>query len=499
MSKRLKNLLIAGSVLLVLVAAVVVLLLLPPAEEPKDNTDNDKDESVVLLEKDEKITVSSIDVTYDGEDFRLYADKDGQWLIDGYEDLPVDATAVENVVEYMLKFEVDKQVVESTDSPADFGLEKPAATYTATYSDDSTHMWYIGDKEPGGDGYYLQQQEDEAIYLIGTYKGGLLLSDVRNYVDTILVTTPSINEDDENGASTIVKAELSGRVRDQAITLHSITTDTADEFPYFGYYISKPYRVGVSTASDLETTIGELRTVDALAAEVLHPTDKQIEKYGLDDPYSRLTIDLAIETYEEDEDGNRTYSTYNPQSYDVRFSEKQKDGYYYAIRSDVDAIYQVSADAVPWIAYEYDDIASDVLFMRDITTIDTIVFELNGETYDVDLTHIEDAAEGEANMTVQVNGKTADVMQLRRLYQVMMDIPRSGAAESVSGDAFFTIELIDLDGKTVERAKFYKRSASTYACEQLNGEVYAVASSSVENLIEQFERYLDGKVVTVTG
>lgn len=496
MSKRLKNLLIAGSIILVLVAALVVLLLLPEAEQPDNPVD--KDESVVLLDKGDKITVDRVDVTCGDEAFGLALDQDGQWVIEQYKDLPVDTGAIEKIAEYMVKFEADKQVVESTDSLADFGLEKPAAIYLATYSDGSTYSFTVGDQEPGGNGYYVQRQDDKAIYLVGTYKGGLLCADVRSYVDTTLVTTPSINKDDENGASSIVKAVLSGRVRDRAITLHSITPDTSDEFPYFAYYISKPFRVGVSTDTDTENTIRDLRTVNALAAAVLHPTDAQVKEYGLDDPYSRLEIDFAIETYEEDENDERVYSYYNPQHYDVRFSEKQKDGYYYAMRDGVDVIYQVSASDVPWIAYDYDDIASDVLFMIDITTIDSISFITADQTYDVKLTHIENAGEGEENMTVTVNGKDADVMQLRRLYQVMMDIPRTTSATKPDGEPELTIKMVNLDGETVVNTSFYKRSASTYACEQMGGDVYAVSASSVENLITQIGRYAAGKIVVVT-
>ncbi len=495
MSKRIKNLLIAGSVILVLAVAMVVLLTLPQAEEPGDTTD--ADEAIVLLEKGEDITVSSVDVTYDGEAFRLYVDEDGQWAIEGYEDLPVDASAIDTLTGYFLTLEADKLVVESTDSPEDFGLDTPSATYTVTYQDGSTFSFEVGNMEPGGDGYYFRQQDDENIYLIGTYKAGLFRSDVRTYVNKTLVTTPTINEGDENGASIIIQAELSGSVRDQAITLHSITEETADEFPYYGYYISSPYRVGISTDSELETIIGELRTVDALHAEILHPTAEQIQACGLSDPYSQLSIDLAIETYTEDKNGNKTYSTYNPQSYTVRFGNQDENGYYYAMLDGVNAIYAVTADAVPWIAYQYDDIASNVLFMLDIVDIASVSITYDEQPHTFELTHLDNVAEGEETMKVALDGQSLDVTQFRRLYQVLMNMPRVGSATKPDKEPAVIIELVNTAGESVVRANLYKDSANTYACEQLNGEVYAVAASTVENLIEQTDRYLSGKTVSV--
>ena len=99
---------------------------------------------------------------------------------------------------------------------------------------------------------------------------------------------------------------------------------------------------------------------------------------------------------------------------------------------------------------------------------------------------------------MKVDGdKTGDTTQFRKLYQVLMNVPRIGAAEKPDEDPAVIIKVVTNDGDTVVHAKMYKRSASTYACEQLNGEVYAVSASTVEDLLEQVDNYIAGKNVSV--
>ena len=497
MSKRIKTLIIVGVAILLLVAAVVVLLMLP---EIKEQGGDEKDDSIVLIEKGDKVTVTSVSVTYNGEDYRLYTDKDGEWLIENYEDLPVDTVSIDSLTDYMLSLKADKKLHDSTDSPADFGLEKPVATYRVTYNDGSEYAFEVGNKSPSNDGYYLRQQGDEAIYLIGTYKGSLFCDDVRAYVETTMVTTPAINADDKNGASTILQAQISGTAHKEVLCYHSITEKVSDEFPYSSYYLSKPYRIGISLYSDVETMVSEIRTLNALKAEILYPTDEQIKECGLDNPTTKLELELAIRTYDTDEDGKITnYRNYNYMKYDVIFGGTTEEGYYYAMVDGVDVIYCVSKDSVKWIDMEYDDIASDTLFMRDITTIGSISMTYNGAEHTFELTHKNTTDVNEENLRVTIDGdKTGDTTQFRKLYQVLTKVPRIDSATKPDEDPAVVIKVFTTDGKKVVHAKMYKRTASTYACEQMNGEVYAVSASTVEDLLEQTDNFVAGKNVSVS-
>ncbi len=497
MSKHIKTLIIIGVAVLLLVAATVVLLLLPQQEGDPD--ESQKDTTVVLQEKGEKVTVTSIEVTYQDQTYRLHTDKDGEWLIKDYEDLPVDASAVKTITGYMLSLKADKKVHDSTEKPEDFGLDKPAAVYHATYSDGTDYSFEVGDAAPSGDGYYLRQQDDAAIYLIGTYKGGLFCDDVRAYVSTTMVTTPSINADDKNGASTILKAEISGTAHKEMLRYHSITDKVADEFPYSNYYISKPYRIGVSLDSEVETLVSEIRTLSALNAEILHPTDKQIKECGLDKPSTELELELAILTYDTDENGDiDEYRTYNYMKHNVIFGGTTKEGYYYAMVDGIDVIYCVTKESIPWIDMTYNDIAADTLFFRDISTVGSISISYDGKQHTFDLTHLKDVDANEENMRVTIDGKkTGDTAQFRRLYQVLMNVPRIGSATKPKEDPAVTVKVTNTDGEIVVNAKLYKRSASTYACEQLNGEVYAVSAATIEDLLEQTDNYIAGKTVSI--
>ena len=106
----------------------------------------------------------------------------------------------------------------------------------------------------------------------------------------------------------------------------------------------------------------------AIRAVKAHPTAAQLKEYGLDKPYSTAEITLcgAVLKVHRRRQDNRHF--YNTTKHTVKLGKKDDEGNYYALVNDINAIYLVAPSSVPWAELKYDDIASEMLFLRDIQT-----------------------------------------------------------------------------------------------------------------------------------
>ena len=496
MSKRLKRLLFAAVAVVALVALLVVLLLLPKAEEPQEE---EPDERILLYEfDDEKLSVQTVDIVTPSETFRIVRNEDDQLCVEAYRDLPINTSKLASLEDYFFKLSANKKVLDNTDDPAQFGLAEPAVQMTITYSDDSSLSFALGDMAPGNDGYYFRMGGDDAVYLLGSYSGGLFLTPSKNYVGTAMILTPMANDDDGNAYLFLNEATITGTARTEPLILHSVDDSLADEFPYCNYYIEKPHRAGVTTDSDIETGIGTLTALSALSVDTVHPSADRIRECGLDQPAVQADIDACIRTYTIDDDDNKVFSSYSHEHYLVKLGNKSPDGYYYGMVDGVDVIYNVTVDSVPWATYTYNDIATNMLFLRNIATISELTFTAAGKTTTFTIGHSENADTGNDEITVKANGKAmSDTDSFRKVYQVLMNVPRVGDADKPTGTAAVRLVMKNLAGETVEDISFYKRSASTYTCALASDDQYAVSASAVENIVTQVNNYLEGKAVKI--
>ena len=509
MSKRVKTLLIVLLVVVVLGGTLTALLLNPPAKEEEASSTPEVDESVQLVDKTSKdddktaVTVKKVEATVGKETFVISPNKEKALCVEKYKDLPISTEAIEALTNSLLDVRADKKVVDKAANPADFGLDKPKATYTVTYSDNTTVTLTVGNEEPLKTGYYFQISGKDAVYLMSSVD--VYLKPSSGYIGTSMVTAPTPKEDDKNGQVQVTELELSGTARKQPVALHFRKNSESDEFQYSTHVITKPYRKGTSMNLG-ETFFSTITSLYASDVETAYPTKEQLKKYGLDKPYSVAKLQLAIVTTEEkdtssktDEDEQAINKYYNFRDYVIRLGGKNSEGQYYAMVDGVDVVYLVSPDSVQWAEKTYNDLADTMLFMMNIDTVGSISVDISGKKTTFNLTHFK-ANEDNTNETleVKVDGKKYDTDNFRNLYQVMLAVTRSGEMTGkVTGSPEFTLTVNSLKGQALVVAKMYKYDANQYAVQLADGDTYLVKASVVENLINQINNYLAGKTVVV--
>ena len=517
MSKRTRTLLIGGIVVAVLAVLLAVLLLLPPADdgdEPDtDETGDDTSTAVTLVDKyvEDKnatqITLSSATVTAGKNSYTIKANKDGDLLVEGWEDLPHDSTAADELWDALQTVVADRLITETPEDPATFGFDGDAIKVEAVYSDNTTFALEIGGEAPSGEGLYIRVPDKAPIYLIDSYSLEPFFEQATHYLSKSPITVPEVKSGTENSSDQVVirDAELSGSVRPKPLffqTTNALMTDTGISVSPSGYIIKKPYYRAVSTNSAL-IQYASFSGFTASDIAKVYPTAADLNAYGLNTPYSACTFNLAVQhpENETDKDGEEvtTYSYYHVFKYTVKLGNKNDDGLRYAVvyaeNELLPLVYLVDESAVAWAATQYDDIADTLLFYIHIVAVDKLTVTADGVATPFKLTHIEVEGETNPDLEVKANGKTYDSDLFRDMYAGLMGIYRTGAAESKpTGTPTYTVKLeTNTDAVPDLEIKLYRTTASKYTVVHSTGEMYTVDAKKLEAFMTQYRLYLKGE------
>ncbi len=87
---------------------------------------------------------------------------DGAWVKADEAAFPVNQDAVQELADTIIALTAARQLGGVT-APADYGLETPTFTVTATWADGSATTYAVGDETPFGDGWYLSLSDQNSI------------------------------------------------------------------------------------------------------------------------------------------------------------------------------------------------------------------------------------------------------------------------------------------------------------------------------------------------
>lgn len=483
---------------IVLVAAIILLVFVFP--EKDDTNDTPTTTSVTVLDKTtEKVKNSVVSATLTTKDGVLnIGNKEDELFIKGYEDLPVEISSVESTGGILSKL-VATDDVGTVDSVKDFGLDKPIFTADVTYYDNSTFAFEIGNATPDKTGYYFREKGKDHIYVMSTANAEWLMTPADKYISSSVFDAPNPSSDD---AQVVMRdMTLSGTVRNnEKLSFRLVTSEDSEEYIYHTYILTAPKIKG--TNSSYASKMENFTYLVASDIAAVRPTEKQLQEFGLTNPYSVAEFTLASRTTTTD----KTDANGNTQSKTVYSDLKKhvikvggmKNDQYYVMIDTVPIVYTVYADDLPWVTVTFDEMADTMLFLNNISTISNYTVTLPDKTTTFHLTHDPSTDDRVKSLTVDVNGTVMDTMNFRYLVLVSMEIQRYGALKTTITDQPLKLTLtLDKVDNTEQPLviRFYELSASVYGVKLSTGEEYEVKASQVKNFIQQYENYLAGKDV----
>ena len=494
--------------LAVLAAAVILLPGLLGQEDPVPGTETDDPAHtaapVTVVNKQTGAEgevasdlVRAVSVTSLQGSYGFYTDENGIVRMEGDPNVPLNGTEVLSLFTRLSKVEAEDTVAAHVTDMDQYGFSLPAVTASVTYADGESVTLDMAAMAVGKK-HYLRVRGEDTVYLVSAGLPEALIQPVEQFVSLSLIASPEVSPEDPNGTPMMKEFSLTGPVRDNVITtLRRKTAEDSEEFANTNFLVTAPYLLAADAGA-----VTEFFATPSLTAQetvVLHPTDAQLEEYGLKEPRSVAKLVVAVYTSLTDESGETTEGgSYNESVHLIRLGKSADNGTaYYCMADAVDAVYKVSADSVPWAEKTYHDYASRYLFMRHLNTLRSITCTLDGREYDFRFQHFPEEEELDDTLRVTVDGQTYATDQFRTLFQVLMTIYRTGPAPAEpAGEPLLTVKITSLDDSfSVNEISIYPYSASAYIARTEQGDTYKVTASRVDDAMEQIRRYLRGEEV----
>ncbi len=510
MTKRTRSLLYAVIALAAVgVLLAGVLLLLPEADNNNDD-DSVVDESVVLFDKSDKdtVTLSSAVISWMDGSYTIEITDDELYVVKGYEDLPLDHTLLSETADSLLTITAIRPVLEAPENPADFGLGKTETciTVSATYSDNSTFAFEVGDLSPSEEGYYVREVGKTAVYLMDPTFCDTVTYAPTQYINRSPITAPEAQE----STDTVVVRDvtLTGTVRPQTIYFQvTEQPENTDETTVIsGYAIQRPYfhAVDSNSALILYSTFSTLTASDVAA---LRPTTADLTAYGLSTPYSVCTVNLSLqrttETTGEDGETDTKISYHSTFKYTIKLGKTDKDGNYYGVvyaeNTLVPVVYLFTPSSVSsWVDARYEDVADDMLYYQHITNLTSLSITSDGATKTFSLTHFPDEENSDKSLTVTANGKTYSTPDFRSLYVSLLSLYRTGSTdETPTGTPILTLQFTPMKQYgSATTVRIYEYNAGYCIAVHNSGEKHLVNAKDVQELQNDYQKFLDGKSIS---
>ncbi len=482
-----------------LVAAIVLLVFVFPEKNDQDQTNTPTTSVTVLDKTTQAVKNSVVSATLTTKDGVLeIGNKEDALFIKGYEDLPVELSSVESTGNILSKL-VASNDVGQVESIKDFGFENPVLTACVTYYDNSSFQFEIGNKTPDEKGYYFREKGKNHIYVMSQTNAEWLMTPADKYISISVFDAPNAPSDDAD----IVMRDmtLSGTVRNnEKLSFRLVTSEDSDEYMYYTYILTSPKVKG--TNSTYASQMENFTYLVASDIAAVRPTEKQLQEFGLTNPYSVAEFTMASRTTTTgatDANGNSEAKTVysNLKTHTIKVGGMKNDQYYVMI-DDVPIVYMVYTEDLPWATVTFDEMADTMLFLNNIATISNYTVTLPDKQTTFHLTHDPSVNDRVKSLTVDVNGVVMDTMNFRYLVLVSMEIQRYGALTTSITDQplklTLTLDKVDKNEQPLV-IRFYELSASIYGVKLSTGEEYEVKASQVNNFIQQYENYLAGKDV----
>lgn len=511
----------AGTVLIAIIL-LVVMLLDKQAPTTGDGGTTSPDATVetpkiTLLnkagDKETKGTpMKQIDIeNKDGNYTIRYDETTKLYHIVGYEDIFLNTEMLLTLRTHAETIEAIEQI-EDVSNLAAFGLDKPQATATITYTDDSTARLFLGNTTPSETGYYGQLEGTEGVYIFESDAVSLFRFRSTAFVHTALSAPPSVKSDDKHGKALLKEVTFSGTAHPIPLVMRRSYYNDSEELTYFSYIISAPYLR--CTTDAVSNALSQVQAIIAEQALILHPTAAEKEKMGFNKPLIDLKFTMAVETEEENQSNSNTPTTespavdkndtpkiyYNSIDYHITIGSLDENGNYIAMVEGTDVIFLVSKEAYDFFFDRtYQNSVNEFLFFKSIEDLSRVSIQLNNASYSFDLAHYPEKEEPDDKLKVTMDNKVYSTEDFRELYQLLMGLKRYGVPEKEpTSEVPLEIALYDSEGKLYLGAKYYNTSGSLCTVETTEGELFTTRWSDVAFFIQQVDNYLNGRDVLIS-
>ena len=455
----------------------------------------------------ERASIQSIEVENEFGGYKVYRDAADAFQLDGFYGLSFDPELFSSLVVTTGTPTAMMRVATDLDSAglAEYGLDKPQASWTVTSTTGETYKMFVGDNLITEGGYYVSYEKyPDTVYILSNTLADTVLKPAYGLLQPLLTAGMSQNNYFFVGEFTVMHGE------DLFVHVERVPEDqmsSPDAIVEVKLTYPRPsegdelYQINDNLYYQILYNFMALQGESVVA---FMPTDEQLEEFGLATP--AYTIFYTFEDYD----------------FYIFVSEQQKDGTYYATSNlyGYSTVCQVSGEYLNWLEGDEFTWIFPTPFFENITEVSRIT--LYGEGIDVDfrLTHSKTAEDTpildveEVKSGVKIPNE--EVKNFREYYKTMLNITNQEYATLSEEDVrkliedesqvFLTMTYEKPDGQTnvYQFFRYYESSTGHIS----GGKVFVVVNGVgefyttndlVEKVVNDTPRVLNGLDIDAYG
>ena len=413
--------------------------------------------------------------------------KDDSWVKKDDTDFPVNQSTLDSAASSVTSVESDR-VLEDVYDLAEYGLDSPANTIKIVTKsededgDDTTTTLYVGDENSSTSQYYVRKDDEKTVYLVDSSCVEPFTKTLYDYAQ--MEDFPAISSTD-----TITKISVDGDnsyelKKDADTSVWSVSANGEED------------KADSATVSSLVSSFGSM-AYNSMADYKCE--DKS--KYGLDKPYSTITVDYQEEA-ETSDDNAETSDSETPDSAEttemvdkqltILVGNEADDSNRYVMVNDSNEVYTMSEETLSALTDKTEEDFWDMTVSYvSVNSLASLKVNYQGTDYKVNAsreTSTDEDGNDTETVTYKLDGADLDETTFTTFYNKLINMAaqkRLTEKYDPDGDAELTVTFTEEDGDTLE-VSYYSYDTNYYAA-VVDNKVYLVNKMNVKELFTAFE------------
>ena len=453
-------------------------------EQKESEAESEENTSVFTASADD---IKSLDFMVDDTE-TTFEKKDDSWVKKDDTDFPVNQSTLDSAASSVTSVESDR-VLEDVDDLAEYGLDSPANTIKIVTKsededgDDTTTTLYVGDENSSTSQYYVRKDDDEkTVYLVDSSCVEPFTKTLYDYAQ--MEDFPAISSTD-----TITKISVDGDnsyelKKDADTSVWSVSANGEED------------KADSATVSSLVSSFGSM-AYNSMADYKCE--DKS--KYGLDKPYSTITVDYQ-EKVETSDDNAETSDSETPDSTEttemvdkqltILVGNEADDSNRYVMVNDSNEVYTMSEETLSALTDKTEEDFWDMTVSYvSVNSLASLKVNYQGTDYKVNAsreTSTDEDGNDTETVTYKLDGADLNETTFTTFYNKLINMAaqkRLTEKYDPDGDAELTVTFTEEDVDTLE-VSYYSYDTNYYAA-VVDNKVYLVNKMNIKELFTAFE------------
>lgn len=452
-------------------------------EQKESEAESEENTSVFTASADD---IKSLDFMVDDTE-TTFEKKDDSWVKKDDTDFPVNQSTLDSAASSVTSVESDR-VLEDVDNLAEYGLDSPANIIKIVTKsededgDDTTATLYVGDENSSTSQYYVRKDDEKTVYLVDSSCVEPFTKTLYDYAQ--MEDFPAISSTD-----TITKISVDGDSsyelkKDADTSVWSVNANGEED------------KADSATVSSLVSSFGSM-AYNSMADYKCE--DKS--KYGLDKPYSTITVDYQEEA-ETSDDNAETSDSETPDSTEttemvdkqltILVGNEADDSNRYVMVNDSNEVYTMSEETLSALTDKTEEDFWDMTVSYvSVNSLASLKVNYQGTDYKVNAsreTSTDEDGNDTETVTYKLDGADLNETTFTTFYNKLINMAaqkRLTEKYDPDGDAELTVTFTEEDGDTLE-VSYYSYDTNYYAA-VVDNKVYLVNKMNIKELFTAFE------------